>query len=61
MTKEEIIWNAVQRLDSLEIGDPEQTHSSAEEILKDALRDLDVEEIAKAFHRAHDRCGFWYA
>ena len=51
---------AVAQLNDLD-GDPETSHSMADEILLDYLKSIGDVSLADAFERARKRIGFWYA
>ena len=53
MTKAE----AVRRLDALDGGDPEADHGDADAILLEFV----PPEVRRAWTRARERVGFWYA
>ena len=58
MTKKE----AIDVLNNLnEAGDTEDSHMVADDVLCAALRNLGHADLADAWERARDRCGFWYA
>ena len=55
-------FEAIELLDSLDDrGDIEADHGTADKALCDAIRDLGHGDLADAWERACDRCGFWYA
>jgi hypothetical protein len=57
MTSEE----AVNKLEQLDRGDPEQAHIEADAILVELLASQGFGAVADAFHKAQDDIGFWYA
>lgn len=58
MTEKE---QAIELLDSLTPGDPEVAHSTADDILLMFLKESGHGGVAKAWERANERIGFWYA
>ena len=68
MNKEEVVLikldpkpAAIRLLDSLEPGDFEISHAMADFALLQLLRGIKLDDVADAFERARDRCGFQYA
>ena len=57
MTQQE----AMRRLSDLEYGDPEASHSEADDILVAYLTENGAEDVAIAWIDAKERCRFWYA
>ena len=53
--------DAVNEINGMEYGDPEQDHPAAEEILCKYLKANGAQELAEAFESAVVRCDFWYA
>jgi len=51
----------VWALDHIEPGDNEQAHATADDLLVAAISQAGYPGIARAFERARERVGFWYA
>lgn len=52
---------AIERLNSLSGGDPEDDHGEADRVLLQVLRSHGLANVADAWESACDRVGFWYA
>lgn len=55
--KRKEIEDKVERLDALTWDDPERTHAEADSILLEAV----PPEVAEAYRRVREGCGFWFA
>lgn len=55
------IYEAVDKLNALDGGDPEMEHGEAEEILLNLLNHFGANDASDAFKRAAERVDFWYA
>jgi len=52
---------AIRLLNAIPAGDNEAAHGQADYILLAVLRGNNLEEVAKAWEKACERCKFWYA
>ena len=50
---------AIKELDALTDADPENAHSTADDVLIDFIRSAGYPEVAEAYQRAEIRVGFW--
>jgi len=53
--------NVVQSLDALTAADPEYSHIRADALVVGFLLKTEYKDVAQAFIKADERCGFWYA
>jgi len=60
-SQEESYKSVINAINDLTGDDPEIAHGTAEDIIMNYLRHEGYSELADAFDRAVDRCGFWYA
>lgn len=59
--REQRIQVAIAALDALDSNDQEVSHSAADTILLEVLRDARLGAVADAWERARERITFWYA
>jgi uncharacterized heparinase superfamily protein len=51
----------IEELNEIKTTDSESAHITADRLILDYLRSIGHEQAAKAWERAEERCGFWYA
>ena len=61
VVQRQLLYAAINKLDDLSTGDPEASHSDADDIICEFLRGVGYGDAADAFDRANSRVGFWYA
>ena len=52
---------AIKKLNELSSGDPEVSHTQADDIVLEFLRSNGHHELVDAWEEAEARIGFWYA